>query len=526
MGRKLALSPDGTKLVIVGARGTAPRALYLRRLEDPVAQIIPGTDSAISPTFSSDGRWIVFRTTNALKRISINGGVAELLAEPVIGAGSLGDGGRLLFDRATSLWLGTIQGRDAKRIATADISKGIYRFFGPELLPGSTHALVTIDRHPLSQSLDSMYLGVVSLSDGSITDLGIQGTTPHYVAPDRIVFGRAGGLVFSVRFSLRRRRITGPAELMLQNVWQNASGANEFAIARDVAVMAFLRAGTDERRLVVVGPSGDERVLPGGAATFSSPRISPDGKHIAAQIGDVKSGSVWILDPITGSRTRLVADSTAVLPEWTRDGTRVVFLRAVPGVGYTRTWDLSGPPEIAWKQPAYEFSAGPSGAQWAFRLAFMKGPIVVAHEDSLDVRRQVAKSSASPSVSPNGHLIAYVSSESGRNEVYVQPIPGPGPRVTVSLNGGDEPRWSADSKTLYYRGPTRMMAASIGEKPRLAVVKQDSLFVDRYERSRFSPNYDPLPDGRGFLMVGARSPNAADIGVVMNWTRMTGRARD
>jgi serine/threonine-protein kinase len=117
LGRKLAMSPDGTKLVIVGVRGTAPRALYLRTLDDPVAHLIPGSDSAISPTFSSDGRWIVFKTTTALKRIPVNGGVAQLLADTVFGTGSLGDGGRLLFDRAVTLWVGTSQGRDAKRIA-------------------------------------------------------------------------------------------------------------------------------------------------------------------------------------------------------------------------------------------------------------------------------------------------------------------------------------------------------------------------------------------------------------------------
>jgi len=523
--RQLAMSPDGTKLVIVGVRGTAPRALYLRSLDDPVAHLIPGSDSAVSPAFSSDGHWIVFKTTNALKKIPVNGGVAQLLADSVFGTGSLGDVGRLVFDRATSLWVGTSQGRDAKRIAGTDVSKGVYRFFWPEVLPGSTHALVTIDRHRLSQSLDSLYLGVVSLSDGSVTNLGVQGTTPHFVAPDRIVFGRAGGLVFSAPFSLRRRRITGPAELLLQNVSQNAGGASEFAIARDAAVLALLRGSADDRRLVVVAPSGDERDLPGDAATFSNPRVSPDGKHIAVQIGDVKSGSVWILDPITGARTRLVTDSTSFAPEWTRDGTRVVFLRGFPGVSYSRPWDLSGLPELLAKKPAYEVSVGPSRGYWAFRLGFSNRGIAIAHADSLDARRSAgttAKDPQTPSVSPNGHLLAYVSSESGRNEVYVQPIPGPGPRVTVSVNGGVEPRWSADGRTIYYRGPARMMAASITERPRFGVVRQDSLFIDRYERGRL--NYDPLPNGRGFVMVRSPSPSGADIGVIVNWTRMTSRA--
>jgi serine/threonine-protein kinase len=527
IGKKLAMSPDGTRLVIVGVRGTAPRALYLRTLDDPVAHLIPGSDSANSPTFSSDGRWIVFKTITALKRIPVSGGVAQLLADSVFGMGSLGDGGRLLFDRAVTLWVGAAQGRDFKRIAGPDISKGIYRYFWPEMLPGSTHALVTIDRHRLSQSLDSLYLGVVSLSDGSVTNLGIQGLGPHYVAPGRIVFGR-GGSVFSVPFSLGSRRITGPPELLLQNVSQNVGGGTEFVIARDAAVLAFLRGSADNRRLVVVGPSGEERVLPGEAATFSLPRVSPDGKHIAVQTGDTKAGVVWIVDPITGARTRLVTDSTALAPQWTRDGKRVVFLRSFPGVTYSRPWDLSGPPEILAKKPAYEVSVGPSGGYWAFRIGFSNRGIVIAGADSLDARRSAGATAVNPvmpNVSPNGHLVAYVSDESGRNEVYVQPIPGPGPRVRVSVYGGVEPTWSTDGRTLYYRAPTHMMAASVSEQPRFVVVKQDSLFADRYERSGHA-NYDPLPDGRGFLMVRSRPTSAADIGVIVNWARMAGRARE
>src|SRR5256885_7136725 len=81
------------------------------------------------------------------------------------------------------------------------------RYAQPEVLPGSQYALITFWRG--GASLDSARLGVISLSDGRVSDLGIVGTNPRYAAPGYIVYGRSGGAVSAVPFSLRRRAITG-----------------------------------------------------------------------------------------------------------------------------------------------------------------------------------------------------------------------------------------------------------------------------------------------------------------------------
>ena len=85
-----------------------------------------------------------------------------------------------------------------------------------------------------------------------------------------------------------------------------------------------------------------------------------------------------------------------------------------------------------------------------------------------------------PAISPNGRWMAYQSDVSGRDEVFVRPIPGPGAAVPVSVGGRLQPRWSPDGGTLYFRGPSHVMAARVVERPQLAVTRRDTLFADTF----------------------------------------------
>ena len=57
-----------------------------------------------------------------------------------------------------------------------------------------------------------------------------------------------------------------------------------------------------------------------------------------------------------------------------------------------------------------------------------------------------------PMFSPDGHWIAYISTEPGQPEIFVRPFPGPGGVWQVSVGGGAYPFWSRDGKQLFYRG--------------------------------------------------------------------------
>ena len=125
-----------------------------------------------------------------------------------------------------------------------------------------------------------------------------------------------------------------------------------------------------------------------------------------------------------------------------------------------------------------------------------------------------------PAFSPDGKWIAYTSDKSGTPEIYMRPFPGPGEEWTISVNGGNEPIWAANSGELFFRQGDAVMAVDVKTTPTLLVGTPRRLFAGPYERSTASwPNYAVSADGRRFLMV--KGPSLAPetrINVILNWT--------
>jgi serine/threonine-protein kinase len=539
-GTKLALSRDGTKIVFVGVKN-GQRALYLRRIDEPVAQLVRGTDlgsgmTGVSPTFSPQGDWILFTVGQVLKKIPVAGGTAQTLADSS-GSACLGDNGVLLFARISSLWIGTSEGRDARLLAAPDTAHGIFGLRLPEVLPGGRYALVTINRAPGGPAVvDSMRLAVVDLKSGVVTDLGVPGTNPHYVSSGHILFGRANNLVFVAPFSLRKRAITGPASLLLQNVWQGPGGYTDFSVS-DNGTIVYHEGNTalGNKELVAVSRTGTVRRLPGEAMGFMFPRLSPDGRTIATNVvtRDARWG-VSLIDANTGTPERLAAPDSGRNPEWTRDGARarVVFTRRVGDTDeyVSRARDRSSADTVLGRAKARGvLSLGlvmgvPHGLAATTRNgSTSRFKVDLTPMDSVGVFHPFAPSSAdnhSPSISADGRLLAWVSNESGANQVYVQPMSG-GARIPVSVNGGFEPLWSRSGTTLFYRTPGgRVMSAEIGGSP-LRVTRRDSLFADLFLRaSPAGRQWDVFPDGKEFLMVRLLDGETNGVFVVLNWPQL------
>jgi Tol biopolymer transport system component len=121
-----------------------------------------------------------------------------------------------------------------------------------------------------------------------------------------------------------------------------------------------------------------------------------------------------------------------------------------------------------------------------------------------------------PRLSPDGRWVAFSTNESGRDEVVVQPFPGPGGRVQVSTGGGTEPVWSRDGRRLFYRGGPQLMAATIRPSPSFTVVSRDTVLTDTYAyASNPHANYDVMPDGTHFIFL--QPDNAGELIVASNW---------
>jgi serine/threonine-protein kinase len=111
--------------------------------------------------------------------------------------------------------------------------------------------------------------------------------------------------------------------------------------------------------------------------------------------------------------------------------------------------------------------------------------------------------------------------ETGRDEVYVRPFPGAGGHIRVSINFGVEPVWSSDSRELFYRSATHVMAAQVSGNPQLDIVKRDTLFADVYRTSapqQGRQNYEVFPNGREFVFVQASRTGERQLIGIARWT--------
>jgi len=127
--------------------------------------------------------------------------------------------------------------------------------------------------------------------------------------------------------------------------------------------------------------------------------------------------------------------------------------------------------------------------------------------------------------SPNGRFMAYSSDESGRREIYVQPFPGPGEKVTISTNGGSYPVWSRDGRELFFRQGDAMMVVDVMTTGRVfRATRERQLFTAK--DLGFREGFDVSIDGKRFLMVhreAGSSPTKLDV--VLNCLRDLPRSK-
>jgi serine/threonine-protein kinase len=127
---------------------------------------------------------------------------------------------------------------------------------------------------------------------------------------------------------------------------------------------------------------------------------------------------------------------------------------------------------------------------------------------------------AGPRISPDGRWLAYVSNESGRDEIYVRAFPGPAGKWQISTEGGREPLWARNGRELFYRSGDKMMAVDITTQPSFQAGTPRLLFEGKYDELRNVTNFDVTPDGQRFLMIKPseqQAQAATQIHVVLNW---------
>jgi Tol biopolymer transport system component len=251
-------------------------------------------------------------------------------------------------------------------------------------------------------------------------------------------------------------------------------------------------------------------------------------------IADGRATDVWIYDIGSKTLNKLTSGGTNLSPEWTADGKRVLFYFEGGGepAYYWQPSDGSGPARrvldgnqglrYVWAAESlspdgntllYSTIAGARMQLWTAPLSGDRAPSPL----KATPLRGSAGMNGGGRWSPDGRHIAYVSDESGQQEVYVGEFPDSGARVQVSTTGGNEPAWSPDGRQLYYRTGRRLMVAHVTAERGFSVLSRETLFDRRYSVDNpWVSNYDVGRGSAPFLMLKPDNPDLQVI-VVANW---------
>jgi serine/threonine-protein kinase len=518
----LALSPDGRQLVYaVGSEGK--EQLYVRAVNQFDGRPISGTAGGLGPTFSPDGQTIAFIADHKLKTVPLGGGTPTVLVDSVDGRGVCwAADGNVYYNPgpATGIW--KVPARGGTPTTVTSIGAEFQDRF-PDVLPDASAILFSA-----SSRIGEEHIYVQSVRTGERRAIG-DGFSPHYLASGHLVYVQSGRLM-AVRFDPIRLEVRGTPMVVIDGIEQTTWETPQVAFSQSgslVYMPATASAGGNE--LVWVSLNGQvESAIPTGGRSYTWPRVSPDGRAIAASIRGIPT-DVWQYDITRETWSRFTFDGTSEFPVWTPDGRRLIFNtgKLGPTEILTKAFDnTAAETSLARGDQIVPFSLTPDGKTLVYVVVDPKTlPDIwsLNMDDPLKRRPflQTPFREGGPAISPDGYWIAYVSDESGRSEVYVRPFPGPGQKWTISTDGGSEPVWPRKSDQIFYRNGDAMMVVDVKTTPEFSASKPRRLFEHAYERSdAYWSNYDATPDGRRLLMLRAITtspPAQRQINVVLNW---------
>jgi len=559
----LVFSPDGRMLAYVSGDGAGGQ-LYLDRLDNGPATPVPGATNAAGPFFSPDGTWIGYCDPSdwTIKKVPLDGGVpVELTRAFECHGGAWGDG-QIVFaggDEKTGLieiWGVPEDGGVPRRLASPDSSSPWLTY--PSFLPDGRRVLVTT----MGQNTRALHIDVLDTRTGKREPVLERGGWAQYVEPGYLVYAQDSAL-YGVRFNARTARTRGAPVRLRDDLMMNLPmeyGLGHFSVSR-AGTLAYLAgasyvetadglAWADRRGQLTPLPDLGipDGVTLSGMTGFT---LSPDGRRIMVNgltrptkvASDFPFGSdLFLYDLDRNALTRLSADNpSSWMARWMPDGERMVqmmkedsapalnlFLRPVRGTAHATRLTAVPPARVAvtWSVPAdgsrvfyYEHDGARGTADiWT-----------VATDGDSQPERLLAKPNVNetdPAISPDGRWLAYVSNESGTDEVYLTDYPGLSRRWQVSTGGGAHPLWHPRGRELFFTQasftqPFELwsMPLNPGEEP---TETPQLLFrnPDLFTQLVFAP-YDVHPDGARFLVMRKRPVDRSTIAgltVVVNWS--------
>jgi Tol biopolymer transport system component/tRNA A-37 threonylcarbamoyl transferase component Bud32 len=541
-GGPAVIAPDGRTIAFVASHPSGARQLYVRRLDALEASPLAGTDGATFPFWSPDGRAVGFFADGRLKRVEIDGGAVLTVCDAASGrGGTWSRDGRILFSPSVrdGLYQVAATGGQAREVTRLDPARDASHRWPEFLDDGRTFVFLSVPLDAARRDETSIQIG--SVDGGAAKELVRSGTQP--VVSGGFLFYLRDATLVAQRLDAAARTLTGEPTVVAQNVQHDPTIWRGVFTAAPGGPIVY-QAGEDGGRttLAIYDRTGRQVGSVGDRAIYFDVNVSPDGRFVAANQGD--PADIWVYELARGTATRVTSDDVnQSLPVWSPDSTRLVFSAVTHGgrgmlvraaadgtdspvaivtgdIAEATDWSRDG--EYLLVKPGDLRSA--PGDIWVMPIADPRArfPLVASRFAEYHAR-----------FSPDGRWVAYVSNESGRDEVYVSAFSPPAPgrpdaapardtkrpgRWQISTAGGVLPRWKGDGSELYYLAPDRrLMAARVDVRGASMVVQGvDALF--QADPKPVGWRYDVFPDGQRFVVDTVGAGQDAPLVVVLNWS--------
>ncbi len=537
----VSLSPNGRYLAFTAFAADGPSSLFLRSLDAMTSKPLPGTDGAQYPFWSPSSDEIAFFAGGQLRAIALAGAAPRVVASAPEGrGGTWSRTGSIVFtpDREGPLARVPAAGGDAVPVSV--LTTGERGHLWPEFLPDGDHFLFLADS--AEPQFHHLFIGAVSSPER--THLFPLASNASY-ARGQLFFARDRQLL-AAPFDATQLRVTAEPIVVGDEVLQqwNLDHKTDFSVSESGPLVYRSLSGPDtklvwrdraERRSLVVTPS---------AAQHFEPTLSPDQKRIAVDVFEPRpskqhgfglaavTSDIWIMDGEGGAASRLTFDPAADFdPVWSPDGTRIAFSSNRRGSLdlYLRRLEGGAGDELLYasQDAKHALSWSPDGRWLVFasynpvtRVDLWLLPIDAPRMPVPLLRSEASEEQAQ--ISPDGRWFAYTSTESGRDEVYVQSFPKPAGKWQVSNAGGGDPRWRKDGKEIFFIGDDRrLMAASVTAREGFSASVPVALFDTGMKPLWGSARnlYDVSHDGQRFLfMTPVADDRLSPFTILLNWS--------
>ncbi len=538
-GNFIAVSPDGRHLAFA-ATLDGKRELWVRDLDSDAAHPLPGTEGAVNPFWSPDSRSIGFFAPGKLKKIEIAGGPALTLCDysGFVREGTWSQNGVIVFANQAGLFRISAAGGTLTPLTELNRSSasGFSSSGSPWFLPDGHHFLYNVFQG--GPDKEGIYVADIdSKSDAKDRQRIVSANSNALYAPAGYLLFVRERTLMAQPFDASKAQTTGDAVPIVEQVdfANRFISSYQFSVSQN-GVLAYTAGGglgAGALQLTWIDRSGKVVGTAGPPGIYTDFRLAPDEKRIAFDQPDPQSGrqDVWVMDLIRGVTSRLTFDPAVDnLPIWSPDGLRLLYPNNRTGVFdlYVKAATGAGQEELLVKMGT---TTG-WGTHWSRDGRFILYQIPGAKTgQDLWIAPQFGDRKPFPylnsqfnegegAFSPDGHWIAYVSDESGRDEIYVQAFPVSGAKYQISAGGGSEPNWRMDGTELFYVAADRnLMAVPITLGATLQAGVPKLLFpIPASAQRRHS--FAPASDGQRFLVsigAGTGDGRTLPVTVVLNW---------